>query len=403
MSCCVCSQVQHQRQERDLVFVFINEWLSSSQVQRQRQERDLELKEITAQLLFFEGQLKKEQGDIKTMLKEKELTIRGQLRKIKELEGTNKCLHRELSDIKKSLPNGLHVSFCDDQHKNGRLSPESSIIDDVFMQIPHTGTDTDGNKHRKSSNNKTSNNRKKNKSRNSSPFYRSISLPNCIDSADLVAADNAIESTGSTQSVNRKRDNISDNNSNDISNSDLSRVRGRRERTSSGNNRDIITNNNNDLNKYHHMAYSQPNLNSSSASNNSLQSSKSDIDTSMDTSETSNLSQAISVSCHVDTSVTSSETSNLSQTRSVSCHVDTSVTSSETSNLSQARSVSCHVVNVTEKKSESPRDRIKRAFLRPRDVKKKSKMRSRSNSLKENDPDVKNKLSQTKRYFSFAF
>ena len=343
--------------------MLINELLSYSQVQRQRQERDLELKEITAQLLFFEGQLKKEQGDIKTMLKEKELIIRGQLRKIKELEGTNERLHRELSDIKKNLPNGLHVSFCDDQHKNGHLSRESSIIDDVFMQLPHTGTDTDGNKHRTPSNNKTPNNRKKNKSRNSSPFYRSISLPNCIDSADLVTVDNAVESTGSTQSVNRKRGNISDNNSNYISYSDSSRVRGRRERTSSGNNRDIITNNNNDLNKYHHMAYSQPNLNSSSASSNSLQSSKSNINTSM----------------------------------------DISMTSSETSNLSQARSVSCHVVNVIEKKSESPRDRIKRAFLRPRDVKKKSKMRSRSNSLKENDPDVKNKLSKTKRYFSFAF
>ena len=72
-------------------------------LRKERIQRDRELQEISQQLLFFEGQLKQEQQQIKTMLVEKDLVIKSQNGRIRELTDANTKLTVAIHSFKSRL------------------------------------------------------------------------------------------------------------------------------------------------------------------------------------------------------------------------------------------------------------------------------------------------------------
>ncbi|ELT91504.1 hypothetical protein CAPTEDRAFT_222057 [Capitella teleta] len=76
---------------------------ADDRLRRQRVQRDRELSDITAQLLFFENQLKKEQAEIRRMITEKNRVIENQRRKILELTAANTKLAKAMTKVKQQM------------------------------------------------------------------------------------------------------------------------------------------------------------------------------------------------------------------------------------------------------------------------------------------------------------
>ena len=284
----------------------------------QRREHDSELNDITAQLLFFEGQLKREQQDIRAMLNDKDKLIEQQQAKISELRKINADLQRELENVNKALAGDTSLQEMDIQ-ETGQATEQ--VIEKVT-----SGSCRAAGKPKKSR-------------RISSSFYRTFSLPSCMNTADI--NDLVADSSYPESDV----DDYGESHEN-------GRVQGRRGGLTKSRSQRIIGTDTYDVIERRNLSRSEQDLRKAP---DSLICGKYDV------------------------------------------AMDEDFNNSTKSLDSIDSSSRAHVI---ERKSETSRYAVKRTFMRPRDVKKRSKLRFRSASLKT---DQSKDISASKRFFSFTF